>query len=215
MSDPHAGLPVVSAGAPLGQSAGVVIMLHGRGAGPHNILDLVPHIARPGLTYLAPTAADRTWYPLGFMSAIEENEPKLSSALKCVGALVAEVEQSGVTPDRIVLLGFSQGGCLAGEYARRHPRRYGGVAMLSGGLVGPPGIAGQTDGSFDGTPIFLGCSDRDPHVPKSRVDESAAVFERMAAHVTLRIYPGMGHLVSPDEVAEVQTLLDRLQVGTV
>ena len=215
MSDPHAGLPVGSAGTALGNGAGVVIMLHGRGAGPQNILDLVPEIGRSTFTYLAPTAADRSWYPRSFMSAIEDNEPKLSSALGCVGALVTDVERHGVPAERIVLLGFSQGACLAGEYARRHPKRYGGVAMLSGGLIGPPGTVTVNAGSFAGAPIFLGCSDRDAHVPKARVDESAVVLARMGGDVTLRIYPGMGHLVNGDELAEVQKMLDQLSVGTV
>ncbi len=210
MSDPHAGLPVMSAGVPLGVSRGVVIMVHGRGAGPENILDLVPPLARPALTYLAPTAADRTWYPLSFMSPIEANEPKLSSALARIDALVRDVESKGVASERLVLLGFSQGACLVGEYARRHPRRYGGVAILSGGLIGPTGTTWSLDGSLAGTPMFLGCSDRDAHIPKTRVDESAAQFEALGAAVTLRIYPGMGHVVSSDEIAMVQQLLDTL-----
>ncbi|MEQ1869830.1 MAG: phospholipase [Vicinamibacterales bacterium] len=209
--DPHAHQPVEVAGAPLGGGQGVVIMVHGRGASPQNILDLVPQIARPSFTYLAPSAAGRSWYPFGFMHPTEENEPKLSSALARIGSLVSEVLGHGVRADRIMLLGFSQGACLTGEYAYRHPMRYGGVAMLSGGLIGPPGTEWDATGSFRGTPVFLGCSDCDAHIPKTRVDESAQVFERLGASVTERIYPGMGHLVSSDEVVEVRAILDQIQ----
>ena len=183
-------------------------MLHGRGAGAENILELVPLLDRSQFTYLAPAAAGNTWYPYSFMSAIERNEPYLSSALGRIDALVSEVAARGVPKARIVLLGFSQGACLAGEFACRHAARFGAVVMWSGGLIGPPGTTWNNPGGFDGTPVFLGCSDRDPHIPKERVDESAAVFTRMAADVTERIYPGMGHTVNDDEIAFVQTLLD-------
>jgi predicted esterase len=141
------------------------------------------------------------------MSAIERNEPYLSSALGCIESLIAEIAGQGIPQSRIVLLGFSQGACLAGEYACRNAGRYGAVVMWSGGLIGPPGTTWNNRGGFDGTPVFLGCSDRDPHIPKARVDESAAVLTRMGAAVTERIYPGMGHQVNDDEVAFVQTLL--------
>ena len=208
MNDPHAGQPVVSVGPPLGTGLGVVIMLHGRGAGAENILELVPVLDRSQFTYLAPAAAGHTWYPYSFMSAIERNEPYLSSALRRIDALVSEVATRGVPKACVVLLGFSQGACLAGEYACRHAERYGAVVMWSGGLIGPPGTTWNNPGTFDGTPVFLGCSDRDPHIPKERVDESAAVFTRMGADVTERIYPGMGHTVNDDEIALVRTLLD-------
>src|SRR5690349_16336591 len=150
MTDPHAHLPLETAGAPLGEGRGVVILIHGRGASPHNILELVPEIALPSFTYLAPAAADRTWYPFSFMHPIEQNEPKLSSALGRIHTLVEESIGEGVPAERIVLIGFSQGACLAGEYAVRHPKRYGGVAMLSGGLIGPPGTEWATPGGFAG-----------------------------------------------------------------
>ena len=171
--DPHGGQPVTQAGVPLGQSPAVVIMVHGRNAGPENILDLASALERPGFTYLAPAAAGRTWYPFSFMADIEKNEPGLTSALVTLAALVAKVESHGVPRSRIVMLGFSQGACLTSEFAVRNAGRFGGFVLFTGGLIGPPGTAWNYPGSFDGTPIFQGSSDPDPHVPPSRVEESA------------------------------------------
>lgn len=205
--DPHAGQPVLSAGAPLGASP-VVILLHGRGAGPEDILTLASALQRPGVTYLAPSAANRTWYPYSFLADIEKNEPYLSSALSMLSALVAGLEARGVRRDRIVLGGFSQGACLSSEFAVRHAGRYGGVLALSGGLIGPPGTTWRREGSFAGTPVFFGCSDVDAHIPKERVGESAEVFARMGADVTTRLYPGMGHLVNEDEIEAARRVID-------
>jgi predicted esterase len=186
----------------------VVILVHGRNAGPANILDLVPRLARPALTYLAPAAPNRTWYPFSFLAPIEQNEPALSAALAILADTLAHVERAGVSRSRIVLLGFSQGACLASEFAARHAARYGGVIAFTGGLIGPPGTERTYPGAFDGTPVFLGSGDPDAHVPVDRVRESAAVFTRMGASVTTRIYPGMGHVVNDDEIARAQAILD-------
>jgi phospholipase/carboxylesterase len=210
MNDPHAGRPVASLGPPLGTGSGVVIMLHGRGACAENILELVPVLDRPQFTYLAPSAAGNTWYPYSFMSAIERNEPHLSSALGRIDALVNEVAGRGVPKARVVLLGFSQGACLAGEYACRHGDRYGAVVMWSGGLIGPPGTTWTNPGGFDGTPVFLGCSDVDPHIPAWRVDESADVLREMGGDVTAVLYPGMDHTVTDAEAREVRRLIEPL-----
>jgi predicted esterase len=207
---PHTGQPILTAGAPLGEGRGVVVMVHGRNAGPQDILTLVPALDRPDFTYLAPTAANHTWYPYSFLTETAKNEPDLSSALSAVHALVDDAVARGVPRDRIVLLGFSQGACLAAETAVRHAARYGGVIIFSGGLIGPPGTTWNGPGSFAGTPIFLGCSDQDAHIPKSRVEETARVFERMGADVTTRLYPGMGHLVSQDEITFAKAILDRV-----
>ncbi|HSG00674.1 MAG TPA: dienelactone hydrolase family protein [Vicinamibacterales bacterium] len=210
---PHAGQPVAGAGAPLDQARAAVVMVHGRNAGPANILDLVPRLARPGLAYLAPAAAGRTWYPCSFMAEIASNEPGLSSALAMLEAVVARIEAAGIPQSRIVLMGFSQGACLAAEFAVRHAARLGGVVIFSGGLIGPPGTRWDYPGSFEGTPVLLGCSDQDSHVPESRVSESAGVFARMGADVTKRIYPGMGHVVNDDEIALARTVLDAASGG--
>ena len=208
MTSPHAGQPIVSTGIPLGQAPAVVIMVHGRNAGPANILDLVPRLARPDLTYLAPTAAGRTWYPQRFLADVASNEPDLSSALGVLEALVDDVEAAGVPRSRVVLMGFSQGACLSAEFALRHASRFGGIVVFSGGAIGPPGTRWDYPGRFDGTPVFLGCGDRDDHIPESRVIETGEAFTRMGASVTTRIYPGMGHLINDDELAFARDLLD-------
>jgi predicted esterase len=187
-----------------------MIMIHGRGASPKDILGLAGPLNRPQVAYLAPAAANSTWYPHSFMTAIAGNEPWLSSALEAVDDLVEHVTGGGVAHDRVILLGFSQGACLSGEYAVRHPRRYGGIVILSGGLIGPPGTRWQETGSFDRTPVFLGCSDIDAHIPAERVAESAGVFERMGASVTTRLYPGMGHQVNDDEIMATRAVIDRV-----
>jgi predicted esterase len=210
---PHAGQPLATAGAPLGTSPVVMILVHGRNAAPQNILSFVPAFARPDITYLAPAAAGGTWYPLSFMADKEKNEPGISSGLWVLEQLVQYVVRAGVRKDRIVLVGFSQGACLTSEFAASHADRYGGVVLYSGGLIGPPGTTWNYPGSLGGTPVFLGCSDVDAHVPKSRVDESAAVFQRMGATVTEQIYPGMGHLVNEEELAFTRTLLDEISSG--
>ena len=207
---PHAGQPLASAGAPLGKSPVVMILVHGRNALPANILSFVPAFGHPDITYLAPAAAGGTWYPLSFMAETEKNEPGISSGLWVLEQLVQHVVRAGVRKDRIVLLGFSQGACLTAQFAASHADRYGGVVLYSGGLIGPPATTWNYPGSFSRTPVFLGCSDVDAHVPKTRVDESAAVFQRMDATVTEQIYPGMGHLVNEEEIAFTRTLLDEI-----
>jgi len=207
---PHSGQRIVTMGAPVGQGKGVVVMVHGRGAAPENILDLVPRLDRPEFSYVAPAAANNSWYPYSFLADTATNEPWLSSALVMLKALVEDIVSNGMPRSRILLLGFSQGACLTCEFAVRNAARYGGVIAYTGGLIGPPGTTWDYNGSFEDTPVFLGSSDVDSHVPKSRVDESAAVFTRMGAAVIERIYPGMGHIVNDDEISFTQRLLDTL-----
>lgn len=207
---PHDHEPVTALGAPLGAAPVAVILMHGRNAGPANILDLAARFLRPDLTYLAPAAAGRTWYPHSFLADRESNEPGLSSALGVVARLVAEADAAGVPRHQVVIAGFSQGACLAAEFAVRHPARYGGIVVYSGGVIGPPGTVWPDTGDLAGTPMFFGCSDVDSHVPDARVGESAALCTRLGAEVTRRVYPGMGHLVNDDEIAWMQTLLATL-----
>jgi predicted esterase len=208
---PHGGQPVEAVGRPLGKGRVVMIMVHGRGAGPQNILDLVPAFPSLAVSYIAPAAAGNTWYPLSFLSPIEQNEPGITSGISVIHGLIDEAIAAGIPTERIVLLGFSQGACLACTAAQRRPARYGGVLVFSGGLIGPPGTVWSGEKKFDGTPVLLGCSSGDPHIPKERVLESAAVFERMGAAVDTRIYPdGMGHMVIGDEMVYAHELLTKL-----
>ncbi len=208
---PHAQQPIVGAGAPLKSAGAAMIMVHGRNASPHNILGLIDLIHRPGVACLAPAAHGGTWYPNSFISPRESNEPGLSSALSVIESLVTDLIARGFPTHKIVLLGFSQGACLSAEFAIRHPRRYGGILVLSGGLISAPGTTWKdVTTSLAGTPVFLGCSDVDGHIPKERVIESDAVFTRLGARVTRTLYPGMGHLVNDDEIVEVQAVLDEV-----
>jgi len=211
ISGPHAGAPVAQVGAPLGEGSGVVLMIHGRGASPQSILSLSHVLDRPDFTYLAPGAVGSTWYPYSFLSERTQNEPYLSSALSLVGSVVTSlVEEAEVPAHKIVLLGFSQGACLSSEWVYRNPQRYGGLIVYSGGLIGPLGTVFSGAGSLDGTPVFLGCSDVDSHIPEARVQETAVALDALGAAVTARIYPGMGHLVNEDEIAEGQRILDQV-----
>ena len=210
---PHANQPVVYAGAPLHDADAFMILVHGRNAAPKNILELIPRFDRPRVACAGPAAAGGTWYPNSFMAPRASNEPGLSSALFTLDALVESALARGFTSERILLLGFSQGACLALEYAARNARRYGGVLALSGGLIGPDDTPRDYPGSFDGTPVFLGCSDVDFHIPVERVHESADIMQRLGGDVTKRIYPGMGHTVNEDEMTFVGKLLARVSQG--
>jgi predicted esterase len=210
---PHAGRPAVAAGRPPAEATAAVILVHGRGATAEDILTLVPELDRPDLAYLAPQAAGSSWYPYGFMAPLEQNEPGLSSALAVLGELLAALASAGIGPERTMLLGFSQGACLALEFAARAARtvhRFGAVVGLSGGLIGPPGTPREYAGSLDGTPVLVGCSDRDPHIPLPRVRETARVMADLGARVSEQIYPAMGHTINADEIERVRLLLDQL-----
>jgi len=185
----------------------VAILVHGRGATPADILTVVDGVRAADIAYVAPAAPGNTWYPFSFLKPMAENEPALGSALGVLAEIVADLERQHVTSQRIALLGFSQGACLSLEFAARHARRYAAVIGLSGGVIGPPGTPRDYAGSMNDTPVFLGCSDVDPHIPLGRVHETAAVFTRLGALVDERIYPGMGHLVNRDELDVVAALL--------
>ena len=207
MTAPHQGLPLITAGKPLAEARGAMILIHGRGASAESILELAAYLPRPDLAWLAPQAADSTWYPYSFLAPLDKNEPYLSSALARVAEVVALAEAAGLPPERIFLGGFSQGACLASEFVARNARRYGGLIVFSGGLIGPDDTPRDYAGSLSGMPVFIGCSDVDPHIPVGRVHETAAVLARMGAAVDSRIYPRMGHTINQDEMDAAAALL--------
>lgn len=212
LADPHRGQPALCAGADPVEARAAMIMLHGRGADAADIIALSQIIGGSEIiTYLAPEAAGHTWYPHSFLAPIEHNEPGRSSALNVIAGLIAEVGNTGeIAPERIALLGFSQGACLALEFVARHPRRFGAVFALSGGLIGETVDAQDYTGSLAGTPVFVGCGDSDPHIPLERVKRSAEIMERLGADVTERIYPSMGHTIVEDEIVHIRRI-----VGTI
>ena len=207
--DPHADQPVLRRGPDPAQARLAVILVHGRGDSAAGILGLAEEFDLPDVCWIAPQAALHTWYPYSFLAPMEQNQPGLDSGLRVIGRLLDSLNRDAVAAERVVLMGFSQGACLAQEFAARHARRFAAVVGLSGGLIGPPGTRREYAGSFDGTPVFLGCSDIDPHIPVARVRESAEVFRRMGAQVDERIYPRMGHTVNADEIDAVSALLRR------
>lgn len=213
LKHPHQDQPVLAAGQPLDRAEAAMILVHGRGGTAQDMLFLADEVSHPGFAFLAPQAAGNSWYPLSFLAPLDRNEPYLSSALSSISAALELPAAAGIPDERIALLGFSQGACLALEYVARHARRYGGVFGLSGGLIGPAGTPREYTGSLAGTPVFLGCSDNDPHIPSDRVIESAESFRRMGAEVTARLYPQMGHTVNQDELDFVRAVMDRIGTG--
>jgi predicted esterase len=211
---PHGDQRVLLAGAPLDQASGAIIAVHGRGASAEDIIALAEEVVPPGVAILAPQAAGNTWYPYRFLEPIAHNEPYLSSALRRIHDLIQNLNERGIPTDQIALLGFSQGACLALESAARNAQRYAGIIGFSGGLIGPPGTSFDYDGSLAGTPVFIGSSDVDAHIPKERVAESAEALQRLGAAVDARLYPGMGHTVNRDEIEAGRDMLSE-SLGTV
>ena len=206
-ADPHAGQPVLHHGPAPASARLTAIAIHGRGASADDILGLAAALRLEDVAFLAPEAAGSVWYPYSFLVPTARNEPFLSSALRRIADLVSGLGEQGIGRERIAVLGFSQGACLSLEFAARNPARYAGIIGFSGGLIGPPGTPRDYTGSLEGTPVFLGCSDIDAHIPLERVHESAAVLRGMGAAVDERIYPRMGHTVNDDEMAAARRIL--------
>lgn len=208
----HRGQPVLTAGVPLAEAQAAMIMVHGRGASAHDILLLAQEWRADGVAYLAPQAANNTWYPNRFIAPVASNEPWLSSALASLDDVLQTVAAAGISAEHTVLLGFSQGGCLALEYAARNPQRYGAIVGLSAGLIENGDKPRAYSGTLAGTPVFLGCSDVDFHIALERVERTAEVLSHLGGEVDKRIYRNMGHTVIHDEIEAVQHILDRLLV---
>jgi len=206
-TDPHANQLVATAGPAIEDSELVLLLLHGRGAAAQDMLSLYDALELETVAALAPQAAGQTWYPNSFLAPLQSNQPYLDSALRLIESLVGNLIDQGIASKRIALLGFSQGACLTAEFTARHPRRYGAVMGLTGGLIGPPGTPRNYSGSLAGTPVFLGSSDPDPHVPFERVQQTQDVLKGMGAKVELHRYPGMPHTISDDELDACRKLL--------
>jgi predicted esterase len=203
---------VFTSGADLDRATGAVVLLHGRGAAGPGILSLAEAIGFDESTWAAlapqaPAELGGSWYPHRFTAELEHNEPWLSRALGQVAQTVAAIEAAGIPSERVVLGGFSQGACLAAEFALRHARRWGAVLVFSGGLIGPPGTRWTSAESLGGTPVLLAGSDNDAHIPLVRVEESARALSDAGAHVETDLYRGAWHTIVPDEIRSAQQMI--------
>ena len=211
---PHQNQAIVTTGKPLADARAAMILLHGRGATAESILTLADELNQPDFAYLAPQAAGYTWYPYSFLSPMPQNEPGITSGIAVVEALVEQIVSDGIPYQQIMIGGFSQGACLALEFVARHARRYGGVLGYSGGLIGPDSTPRDYPGSLGDTPIFLGCSDIDAHIPKARVELTADVLRKLGGQVSMRLYPGMGHTINQDEIEASRIMMTSLLKAT-
>ncbi|SEQ85720.1 alpha/beta hydrolase [Natrinema salaciae] len=203
---PHQNQPLVTGGTDLADAEAALVLTHGRGATARGMVQMADELHHRGVAVLAPQAARQTWYPNSFLAPVDRNEPGRSSGLQAIRDAIGEANDAGIPTERVALIGFSQGACLASEFLARNPRRYGGLAALSGGLIGEE-LDDEYPGDLEGTTVFLGCSDVDPHIPEQRVHDTADVFESMSADVTKRLYQGMGHGINEDEMAFVSEMV--------
>lgn len=207
---PHQSKPAATHGASAAKAKCAMIMVHGRGATAQSMLPLAEEFAQPGFHYVAPQAENHTWYPYSFLAPKEKNQPGISSGIQRIHDLIQQLREDGIQQDKIILLGFSQGACLATEFAARHPQKFGGIVGLSGGLIGPEIDPGKYSGNLERSPVFLGCSNVDPHIPQERVDETEEVFKKLNGSVDKRIYKGMGHTVNEDEIKAIRGMMANL-----
>ena len=208
--DPHDGQPIRTAGADVDDADAAVVLVHGRGARADGMLQLAREFGREGLHYAAPQAYRGTWYPNSFLAPVERNQPHLDAALAHVGRAVEHARSGGLPTEKVLLVGFSQGACLASEFVARDPERYAGLVLLSGGLIGAEGTDFDYDGDVDGMPFFLGVSDDDPHIPVSRAEETVTVFERLGADVRFDEYHGRGHGIFEEEIDYLRELVESI-----
>ncbi|WP_291908980.1 dienelactone hydrolase family protein [Chitinophaga sp. CB10] len=200
---------IITAGAPIAAAKKALIMIHGRGASARDIITLAPHLNVKDYTIIAPQATGNTWYPQSFLAPPAQNEPWLSSALDLLSEVVADTVAAGIAKENIYFLGFSQGACLTLEFTTRHAARYGGIVAFTGGLIGDRIYPENYKGNFEQTPVYIGSSDPDFHVPVARVHASADLLQQMGADVTATIYPQMGHTITIDEIKEANRLVFR------
>jgi phospholipase/carboxylesterase len=198
---------IVTRGKPLTETSKVLIMLHGRGAGAEDILSMASYLKVDDYTLIAPQATNNTWYPYSFMAPPLQNEPWLSSALSLVKEIVEDVKLKKVARDNIYFLGFSQGACLTLEFVARNAERYGGVVAFTGGLIGDEIYGENYKGDFNNTPVFIGSSNPDPHVPVERVYATTNILKNMNANVTQKVYNNMGHTINEDEISNANRLV--------
>ncbi|MCB9459478.1 MAG: dienelactone hydrolase family protein [Anaerolineaceae bacterium] len=210
MTSPHSSTPVMETGLPVAEAQAALVLIHGRGAGPQGMMPLLAHLNVPGYTYLLPAASGNTWYPNRFIVPREQNQPYLDAALGKIDSVVSHLIEQGIPTEKIVLLGFSQGACLATEYAARNPARYGGVVALSGGLIGAEGELTGYEGDLQGTPIYLGCDAEDVHIPQQRVHDSADILSNLGGQVKKQIFNGLGHSVNEVELAIARSMMTRV-----
>lgn len=204
---PHQESETFKHGASLSRAKAAMIMVHGRGAMAKGMFPLADQLAQPDFHYIAPQAQYHTWYPHSFLEPREKNQPGISSGIQLLHDLLESIVEADIPKEKIILLGFSQGACLATEFSARHPQKLGGVVALSGGLIGPAINQKDYSGSMEQTPVFIGCSDNDPHVPQRRIDETEAVFEKLNADVNKQIYKGMGHTIIDEEIKQVRGMM--------
>ena len=198
---------IIRAGKAVSEAKKALIMIHGRGGSADDILSMASYFPVEGWALLAPQATNSTWYPFSFLAPPQQNEPGLSAALQLLSELEEELNEQGITSENIYLLGFSQGACLTLEYVTRNARKRGGVVAFTGGLIGDRLYTENYEGDFGGTPVFIGTSDPDPHVPVERVHATTKQLEQMNAAVTEKVYKNMGHTISQDEIKQANTLI--------
>jgi predicted esterase len=210
---PHQKSRTITTGSDPQKADGAIIMIHGRGATAESIVTLAHEFDAENFHFAAPQASGNTWYPYSFMAPSKNNQPGLSSGLQAIFNIVSDLESKGIPKKKIIILGFSQGACLATEFVARHPNRYGGLIAFSGGIIGDGDSVNPENytGSLDGTPYFVGCSDNDAHIPVERVEESVEVMTKLGADVTKKIYSGMGHTIIRDEIEEAQKIIDSIK----
>jgi phospholipase/carboxylesterase len=204
---PHQNQTVATGGVEIEHAKIAMILIHGRGASAQSMLMFSDELDADNIHYRAIQAKGHTWYPRSFIAPKEMNQPGIKSGLQAINNQISALNKAGIPTKKIMLLGFSQGACLTTEFAARHPRRYAGIIGLSGGLIGDEVDPQKYKGSMEQTPVFLGCSDRDPHIPQQRVDLTEEVFQKLGANITKKIYVGMGHTVNQDEIAHIQNMI--------